>query len=367
MASIAFKIVLRLVRYSVWYRRQKSGTEMLSASLPAVGKLSYLGRRIRYKRGLQHLSEENYTGPEVSTRSLIIGTILAFFLNLACPYSVLVLQNAGLTSDYIAAGAMMIFLLLVGLFNPLIKVAYRPWALRSGEMVVIYVMMIVASAIPTWGLVTNLFHILTRLSTTPPQRTAGPNSFSHLFPTGSPHVIQTLPAIFTRACPWGSISPGPNGPCRCSLGERYAGRLPVDGGYHGYISPTVDRARAVGFPLTQLPIEMLRGADEGIFPRLFRNPLMWIGFSIPFVIQMLTGLHHYFFFVQKSEPFSIHYAFSATHRQSRHIRQLCDYRTHVFSQSERRFLRLVFPSLEPLSNGHIQRFWIPDPKDITKR
>ena len=106
------------------------------------------------------MSEANHTGPEVSTRSLIIGTILAFFLNLACPYSVLVLQNAGLTSDYIAAGAMMIFLLLVGLFNPLMKVAYRPWALRSGEMVVIYVMMIVASAIPTWGLVTNLFHIL---------------------------------------------------------------------------------------------------------------------------------------------------------------------------------------------------------------
>ena len=98
----------------------------------------------------------------MSVRSLIIGTALAFFLNLACPYSVLVLQNAGLTSDYITAGAMMIFLLLVGLFNPLLKMVHRPWALRSGEMVVIYVMMIVASAIPTWGLVTNLFHILTR-------------------------------------------------------------------------------------------------------------------------------------------------------------------------------------------------------------
>ena len=102
------------------------------------------------------MSEGNFTGPEVSTRSLIIGTLLAFFLNLACPYSVLVLQNAGLTSDYIAAGAMMIFLLLVGLFNPLLKIVYRPWALRSGEMVVIYVMMLVASAIPTWGLVMTL-------------------------------------------------------------------------------------------------------------------------------------------------------------------------------------------------------------------
>ena len=102
------------------------------------------------------------SGVVVTMRALVLGALLAFFLNLACPYTVLVLQNAGLTSDYITAGAMMIFLLIVGLFNPLLKVVRRSWALRTSELVVIYAMMIVASAIPTWGLVTNLFHILTR-------------------------------------------------------------------------------------------------------------------------------------------------------------------------------------------------------------
>ena len=42
---------------------------------------------------------------------------------------------------------------------------------------------------------------------------------------------------------------------------------------------------------------MLRGNDEGIFPQLFRNPLMWVGFALPFAIQVLDGLNHYFFFV----------------------------------------------------------------------
>ena len=50
------------------------------------------------------------SGPEVTLRALLLGAALAFFLNLACPYSVLVLQNAGQTSDYITAGAMMAFL-----------------------------------------------------------------------------------------------------------------------------------------------------------------------------------------------------------------------------------------------------------------
>ena len=102
------------------------------------------------------------TGLEVTRRALVLGAGAALFLNLACPYTVLVLQNAGLTSDYLAAGAMMVFLLLVGLVNPLLKIAFRAWALRTSELVVVYAMMVVASAIPTWGLVTNLCHILTR-------------------------------------------------------------------------------------------------------------------------------------------------------------------------------------------------------------
>ena len=42
-------------------------------------------------------------GLEVTRRALVLGAAAALFLNLACPYTVLVLQNAGLTSDYLAA------------------------------------------------------------------------------------------------------------------------------------------------------------------------------------------------------------------------------------------------------------------------
>ena len=244
------------------------------------------------------MSEANFTGSEVSTRSLIIGTSLAFFLNLACPYSVLVLQNAGLTSDYIAAGAMMIFLLLVGLFNPLLKMIYRPWSLRSGEMVVIYVMMIVASAIPTWGLVTNLFHILTRpfYYATPENRWAElvqpliPDWIAPRDPDVARYFYEGLPV--GTDLPWAEWAV----PMLAWGSVMMAIYLLMVATMVIFRRPWIEQERLV-FPLTQLPIEMLRGADEGIFPRLFRNPLMWIGFSIPFVIQMLTGLHHYFFFV----------------------------------------------------------------------
>ena len=99
---------------------------------------------------------------DVTFRAIALGALLALAINLACPYSVLVLQNAGLTSDYITAGAMMLFLVLVGLINPALKSLRTGWGLSGVELIVVFVMMVVGCAIPTWGLVTNLFHILTR-------------------------------------------------------------------------------------------------------------------------------------------------------------------------------------------------------------
>ena len=72
------------------------------------------------------------------------------------------MRTSGLTSDYITQGAIMLFFILVAMLNPLLKLINRRIALSSAELVLIYIMMIVASAIPTWGLVTNMFHIITR-------------------------------------------------------------------------------------------------------------------------------------------------------------------------------------------------------------
>ena len=235
---------------------------------------------------------------EVTIRALVLGALLAFFLNLACPYTVLVLQNAGLTSDYITAGAMMVFILLVGLVNPLLKVVRRSWALRTSELVVIYAMMIVASAIPTWGLVTNLFHILTRpfYYATPENRWVDlvqpliPAWLAPRDPEVARFFYEGLPDGV--GIPWGAWLV----PLLAWGSAMLAVYLLMIATMVIFRRPWVEQERLV-FPLAQLPLEMLRGNDEGIFPLIFRNPLMWVGFSLPFAIQMLDGLNHYFFFV----------------------------------------------------------------------
>lgn len=245
------------------------------------------------------------SGADVSLRAVGLGTLLAAGINVACPYSVLVLHNAGLTSDYITAGAMMLFLVLVGLLNPLLKVVHRPLALRSGELIVVYVMMIIASAIPTWGLVTNLFHILTRpfYYATPennwvdlvqplipswlaPRDPAVARGFYEGLPKGSGGIPWGAWAVPIAA--WGSFM--------------MAVYLWMIATMIILRRPWVVTERLV-FPLAQLPLEVLRGADEHTVPPLFRNPLFWVGFALPFVLQMLRGLHHYYFFIPEVQTY----------------------------------------------------------------
>ncbi|GAB4468993.1 MAG: hypothetical protein OHK0029_41520 [Armatimonadaceae bacterium] len=49
----------------------------------------------------------------------------------------------------------------------------------------------------------------------------------------------------------------------------------------------------LAFPLAQLPLEMTGFGDPKEVP-LFKNRLMWLGFSIPFTIFMLKGLHTWY-------------------------------------------------------------------------
>jgi hypothetical protein len=216
----------------------------------------------------------------------------------------LVLQNAGLTSDYITAGAMMIFFLLVGFFNPLLKLCCRPLALRPGELIVVYAMMIVASAIPTWGLVTNLFHILTRpfYYATPENRWATliqpllPAWLVPQEPEVARYFYEGLP--LGQRIPWGAwLVP------MLSWGSAMlAVFLQMIAAMILLRRPWVEQERLV-FPLTQLPLEMLRGGEDELFPPLFRNPLLWLGFVLPFSIQLLRGLHHYFFFIPEIQTY----------------------------------------------------------------
>ena len=96
-------------------------------------------------------------------RAVLLGALLALCISIVFPYALLAMNTAGMSSDYITAGAVFLFFLLVGFVNPLIKLRRRSWGFDRAELIVIYIMMIMASAIPTWGLTANLIPMLPSL------------------------------------------------------------------------------------------------------------------------------------------------------------------------------------------------------------
>ena len=84
---------------------------------------------------------------DLTLRSLVAGLLLAFGVGAAGPYFTLYLQasNAG-DVFYTSPVAHFLFFVLVGFVNVVVGAVYRPWAFRKGELVTIYIIMILANA-----------------------------------------------------------------------------------------------------------------------------------------------------------------------------------------------------------------------------
>lgn len=234
-----------------------------------------------------------------SVRSFFVGGLLSVFLAFACPYTVFLHHTAGMAADFITAGAVFLFFLLTWVVNSLLRLANREWALARGELILVYTMMIVASAIPTWGLMANLLPVL-------------PGAYYYATPeNGWADLI--LPFIPEWAAPqdplairyfYEGLPVGEAIPWDAWVKPLLSWSALVLSLYAFMISSMVIIRRQwveherLLFPLTQLPLEMMRTSrPQAVLGDLYRSPLVWIGFAIPFLILSTHGLHQYFNFV----------------------------------------------------------------------
>lgn len=94
-------------------------------------------------------------------RAFLLGAFFSLIIGFISPFTVMVIQPMGMSADFITAGAIFCLLLIVGLLNPVLNLFKKP--LSREEMVLIYSMMIVASAVPCWGFMLNLVPIISGL------------------------------------------------------------------------------------------------------------------------------------------------------------------------------------------------------------
>jgi len=219
-------------------------------------------------------------------RAFLLGAVFSIIIGFISPYTVMAIQPMGMSADFITAGAIFCLLFILGILNSILKLFKNP--LNKKELILIYSMMIAASAVPCWGFMLNLIPIISGLFyfATPENEWA---EFIH------PHIKDFLAPQDKKAITnffEGTYS-SPSMPWKTWVVPLISWLALMMVLYFVMICMMVIMRKQwvknerLAFPLTILPLEM---TGKGFF----KDRLMWLGFSISFFILSLGALHNYF-------------------------------------------------------------------------
>jgi len=235
----------------------------------------------------------------MTKRAFIIGVIFSIIIGVSEIIWVAWTSGSPMTNDH-SAGASIFFLFILCLFiNPFFKKIRRNLALSSSELVLIFIMMLVACAIPSWGLVMNLIYLM-----------AGVNYFASPENNWFQIIIPRIPKFLI--------------PKDIEAIKFFYEGLPKDKSipWNIWAQPLFfwtifililsfmmisisvifrkqwEENEALLYPLMILPSEMIKEGSDIISP-FFKDRLMWLGFSISFILNSLIVLRFYFPLIPK--------------------------------------------------------------------
>ncbi|MDE0317733.1 MAG: hypothetical protein OXM61_22875 [Candidatus Poribacteria bacterium] len=229
----------------------------------------------------------------MTVRALLLGSALVIVQTAITPYNDYYLQGTDVAGNHFPLGAVFTLIFLTLVINPILKRVFPRATLNPAELIVIWVMMGVSSAIPSKGMMGFLLPYL-----------AAPVYFA----TPENEWAETLHAHFPE---WLIVWD------KHAVTNFYEGESSVP--WVLWIKPIVvwsvfillfycvticvsiilrkqwvERERFI-FPLVTIPVEMVQQASmqRGV-SSLFKNRLVWIGFGIAAAFHLLNGLQEYF-------------------------------------------------------------------------
>ena len=239
----------------------------------------------------------------ISWRSLLVGAFMCLVIAVGIPYGSMVVQGTRLgLSSCTPAAFFLLFVLLVTLHLAL-RLMHRQWAFKRGELVVIFIMMMIATAIPTRGVVGMLLPMMT-------------GTFYYATPEND-WVNLIHPFLADWQVVYDPLAvkefyEGTAGPTQIPWDVWAAPLLrwllffaflymALIGAMVILRRQWVENERLV-YPLVQVPLAMIEEGQRGEWVKpFFRNPVMWCGFLLPFFINSVNALHDYFYFISPIE------------------------------------------------------------------
>ncbi len=231
-------------------------------------------------------------------KTFITGIILCGIIGAGEPFGVMRLRGSALAVDYSTGAAVFLFFILVFAVNSILRKLTPRISFTSQQLVIIYMMMAVACAIPSWGFTMNFLFLISgvRYYATPANewtKLIHPHIPSWLTPR-DPEAVRTF---------WEGLPKGEHIPWEAWIGPIAGWAFFILTVYFTMIclvtifrKQWVDNERLL-FPLIEAPLQMAKQEQGSAIAPFFRNKLTWVGFSIPLIINSLIALHAYFPFV----------------------------------------------------------------------
>ncbi len=239
-------------------------------------------------------SEVHWTSP-FTARAIFIGALAALAIAIGAPYGNMVIRGSYMALDFSTPGAICLLLTVIGAINLVCGIVCPQRILRQGELLVVYIMAIMASAVSTMGFSEYLLTIVTG-----PYYYATPeNGWAELIHPYVPDWVapknQQVIRWFYEGAPAKS-----NWPLNIWLRPLLFWGIFATGLYATMIATAVilrrqwvERERLT-YPLVQVPLALTEPwTGDSAVPAFLKKPQMWLGFAIPMFVSSLSALNAY--------------------------------------------------------------------------
>jgi hypothetical protein len=218
-------------------------------------------------------------------RGLFVGSLCAILVNLAAPYSEWIVRSTLMTTNYFPLGLAFTFLVVVCVLNPMLKTMRPSAGLSQRDLSVIYMMLLAAVSVPTYGITGYVISIsASAFYFANPEN--GWADFLH------PHIPSWIVPEPGPKSEWffEGLPPGESVPWEIWMaplfwwGTLIVATLALSMSLIAlFRSQWIDSER-LSFPLVDVPNAMIEGTGQGrIRPLFLESKLFWWGFGVSFL------------------------------------------------------------------------------------
>ena len=235
----------------------------------------------------------------VRPRAMATGVLLCAVIAVGLPYGEFVIQGTRLGLSSSTPAAFFLLFVIIALLQPLLGLARRVWLFNRAELLLITVMMMLTTAVPSRGFTGVALPIISAVH----YYAAPENNWTEqLIPFVPDWLIphdQEAIKWFYEGLPEGEVIPWavwvePLGWWLLFMAAFYAVLI---SSMNILRRQWMDRERLL-YPLMQVPLAMIEdGEQPARLKPLLKNPVMWAGFAVPFLLNTVNALSRYYNFV----------------------------------------------------------------------